>query len=133
MILEILQKATNSCTAKHLALSGGLDSTILAYLLKDRKPRCIAVISKNQIANDLPYSQMAAQAFGLHLEIKSYDIAQILEAVENTVKILGNFNDIEIRNNIVPYLAISEIKNSGFDKIITGDGADEILQDTTFC
>ena len=132
MILEILQKAADSCTAKHLALSGGLDSTILAYLLKHRKPQCIAVISKKHTANDLPYSQMAAQAFGLHLEIKSYDIAQILEAVENTVKILGNFNDIEIRNNIVPYLAISEIKNSGFDKIITGDGADEIFAGYNF-
>lgn len=131
-ILEILQNAANNTTADQLALSGGLDSTILAYLLKSRKPKCIAIIAKEYTANDLTYCQMAAQAFGLSLDIKSYDIAQILEAVEQTIQILGNFNDIEIRNNIVPFLAINEIKNSGFNKIITGDGADELFAGYNF-
>ena len=131
-ILDILQNVVDSCNGKHLALSGGLDSTILAYLLKDKKPRCIAVISEDHTANDLTYCQMAAQAFRLDLDIKSYDIAQILDAVENTIKILGNFNDIEIRNNVVPYLAISEVKKLGFNKIITGDGADELFAGYNF-
>ena len=131
-IIEILQAATESCKAKHLSLSGGLDSTILAYLLKEKKPEGIAIISKDHTANDLTYCQMAAQAFDLHLDIKSYDISQILQAVEKTIQILGNFNDIEIRNNVVPYLAISEIKNAGFDSIITGDGADELFAGYNF-
>jgi len=131
-ILKVLSDAANACTAKHLALSGGLDSTILAYLLRNKKPNCIAVISKDHIANDLTYSQMAAKEFGLPLSIHTYDIAQILEAIEQTIRILGNFNDIEIRNNVVPYLAISEVKNQGFDKIITGDGADELFAGYNF-
>jgi asparagine synthase (glutamine-hydrolysing) len=131
-ILKVLSDAANACTAKHLALSGGLDSTILAYLLKDKKPNCIAVISKDHIANDLTYSQMAAKEFGLPLSIRTYDITQILEAIEQTIRILGNFNDIEIRNNVVPYLAIFEVKNQGFDKIITGDGADEMFAGYNF-
>lgn len=131
-IIEILKTATEACKAKHLALSGGLDSTILAYLLKEKKPRCIAIISKDHVANDLTYCQMAAQAFGLDLDMKSYDIAQILQAAEKTIQILGNFNDIEIRNNIVPYLAISEVKDAGFDSIITGDGADELFAGYNF-
>ena len=131
-IIEVLKTATESCKAKHLALSGGLDSTILAYLLKEEKPRCIAIISKDHIATDLTYCQMAAQSFGLDLDMKSYDIAQILQAAEKTIQILGNFNDIEIRNNIVPYLAISEAKDAGFDSIITGDGADELFAGYNF-
>jgi asparagine synthase (glutamine-hydrolysing) len=131
-ILELLQNAADSCNAKYLALSGGLDSTILAYLLKEKKPSCIAIISKDHTANDLTYCQMAAQTFDLNLNIKLYDISQILEAVESTIKILGNFNDIEIRNNVVPYLAISEIKKLGFNGIITGDGADELFAGYNF-
>lgn len=131
-ILEILQDAANATTANHLALSGGLDSTILAYLLKSQKPKCIAIITKDYTASDLTYCQLASQAFDLSLDIKTYDIAQILEAVERTIKILGNFNDIEIRNNIVPFLAINEIKNSGFNKIVTGDGADELFAGYNF-
>ena len=131
-IFDILHNATNSCTAKHLALSGGLDSTILAYLLKEKKPSCLAIISKDHIAHDLTYSQMAAKEFGLPLSIHIYDTTQILDAIEQTIKILGNFNDIEIRNNVVPYLAISEVKKQGFNKIITGDGADELFAGYNF-
>lgn len=131
-IAEILKDVAGSGKSKHLALSGGLDSTILAYLLKEKKPRCIVTISKDHTANDLTYCQMAAQTFDLHLDIMSYDISQILQAVEETIRILGNFNDIEIRNNVVPYLAISEVKNSGFDSIITGDGADELFAGYNF-
>lgn len=131
-IFDMLYNAANSCAAKHLALSGGLDSTILAYLLKEKKPDCLAIISKDHIAHDLTYSQMAAKEFGLSLSIHTYDISQILGAIEQTIKILGNFNDIEIRNNVVPYLAISEVKKQGFDKIITGDGADELFAGYNF-
>lgn len=131
-IFDILQQAADSCQAKHLALSGGLDSTILAYLLKERKPECIATISQDCVANDLTYCQMAAKAFDLELDIKSYSIMQILDGIEETIRILGNFNDIEIRNNVVPYLAISEVKRQGFDRIITGDGADELFAGYSF-
>jgi asparagine synthase (glutamine-hydrolysing) len=131
-ILDVLSDATKKCTAKHLALSGGLDSTILAYLLREKKPNCISIISKDHTATDLTYSQMAAKEFGLDLSIHTYDIQQILDAIEDTIRILGNFNDIEIRNNIVPYLAISEVKRQGFDRIITGDGADELFAGYNF-
>ncbi|MEM2160715.1 MAG: asparagine synthase-related protein [Candidatus Nitrosotenuis sp.] len=127
-----MHQAVDSCQAKHLALSGGLDSTILAYLLREKKPRCIATISQDYVANDLTYCQMAAKAFDLKLDIKSYSIAQILDGIEETIRILGNFNDIEIRNNVVPYLAISEVKRQGFDRIITGDGADELFAGYSF-
>jgi asparagine synthase (glutamine-hydrolysing) len=129
---EILKKASSKCTAKHLLLSGGLDSTILAYFHKDRKINCITIITKDFVANDLTYCQLAAQKFDLPLHIKMCDATEIYNGIEETVKILKNFNDIEIRNNVVIYLALAELKKLGFDKIITGDGADEIFAGYNF-
>ncbi len=129
---RILEDAVLACTSDHLSLSGGLDSTILAYLLKERKPKAISIIARDFVANDLTYCQMAAQRFDLPLSIKLCDIDVISNGIEETIKILKNFNDIEIRNSVVPYLAISEVKESGFDKIITGDGADEIFAGYNF-
>lgn len=131
-IRTILQEAASYCSSQHLALSGGLDSTILAYLLKEKKPKCLAIISQDHTANDLTYCQLAAQRLDLELTIKMFDISQILNGIEQTIKILKNFNDIEIRNNVVPYLAISEIKAQGFGGIITGDGADELFAGYNF-
>lgn len=127
-----LEESTLSCSAECIALSGGLDSTILAYFLRERKPKAISVISRDYTANDLTYCQMAAQKFDLPLSIVMCDIAQIESGIEETIRILGNFNDIEIRNNVVPYLAILEAKKLGFDKIITGDGADELFAGYNF-
>ncbi|MGI0004460.1 MAG: asparagine synthase C-terminal domain-containing protein [Candidatus Nitrosotenuis sp.] len=131
-IYKILEESVSSCTAENLSLSGGLDSTILAYFLRERKPTAISIIARDFIANDLTYCQMAAQRFNLPQSIIMCDIEMIHDGIEETIKILKNFNDIEIRNNVVPYLAISEVKKRGFDKIITGDGADEIFAGYNF-
>lgn len=129
---QAIEKAVLRCNAKCLALSGGLDSTILAYLLKDRKISAVSVISKDFLANDLTYCQMAANRFGIPLNIKFCETDEIYSGVEETIKILKNFNDIEIRNNVVMYLALSAAKALGHDRIITGDGADEMFAGYNF-
>ena len=51
----------------------------------------------------------------------------LFRSVENTIKILKNFNDIEIRNSIVSYLYLNALKEKSVTKVITGDGADEMV------
>jgi asparagine synthase (glutamine-hydrolysing) len=127
-----LKNACDKCSSDTISLSGGLDSTILAYYLQKQKPNAISIIAKDFEANDLVYCQMASQEFDLPLTIYNVETEQILEAVEETIKILKNFNDIEIRNNIVMYLAIKWAKDNQSDGIITGDGADELFAGYNF-
>jgi asparagine synthase (glutamine-hydrolysing) len=129
---QVIQKAARSSDADCLALSGGLDSTILAYFLKDKKINTVSIISKDFIANDLTYCQLAANRFDLPLNIRFCEMDEIYSGIEETVNILGNFNDIEIRNNVVMYLALSAAREMGFDKMMTGDGADEIFAGYNF-
>ncbi|MEM4378527.1 MAG: asparagine synthase-related protein [Candidatus Nitrosotenuis sp.] len=129
---NILKEAIAECTAEHISLSGGLDSTILAYFLKDKKIRAISIIAKDFLASDLTYCQLVAQRFNIPLSIKMCDAVEISNGIESTIKILKNFNDIEIRNNVVLYLALSEIKNTGYNKMMTGDGADELFAGYNF-
>jgi asparagine synthase (glutamine-hydrolysing) len=131
-LFEQLKKACDSCKADIISLSGGLDSTILAYYLKEKKPKAITIISKGFAASDLTYSQIASKEFELPLTIISVDTTEILEAIKGTISILKNFNDIEIRNNVVMFLAIKWAKDHGFNRIITGDGADELFAGYSF-
>lgn len=128
----ILEDAVSACTAECIALSGGLDSSIIAHLLKGRKAKAVSVIAKDFVASDLTYCQLVAQKTGLPLSIRMCDIGEIYSALEDTVRILGNFNDIEIRNNSVMHLAISSAKDDGFGSILTGDGADEVFAGYNF-
>lgn len=128
----LLEESCNQCSSNLLSMSGGLDSSILAFLLKDKKPKTVAVITEDFVSTDLTYSQMISKELGLELSIFSVTTTEILQAIEDTIKILKNFNDIEIRNNVVMYLAIKWAKDNGFGSIITGDGADELFAGYNF-
>ena len=128
----VLEESCKSCKSELISLSGGLDSSIIAYFLKQRKPKTIAVIAEDFVSTDLTYCQMVSKEMQLHLSIYNVKTEIILEAIEETIRILKNFNDIEIRNNVVMYLAIKWAKETGEKSIITGDGADELFAGYSF-
>jgi len=113
-------------------LSGGLDSSIIAHFLKERDPNSVAIISEDFVSTDLTYCQMISKEMKIPLSIYNVSTSTILEAIENTIRILKNFNDIEIRNNVVMYLAIKWAKENNKKSIITGDGADELFAGYNF-
>lgn len=131
-LYQMLKESCESCESNTIALSGGLDSTIIAYLLKERKPNTVAIIAKDFVASDLTYCQRVSKEFNLPLTINQVNTTDILSAVEETIKILKNFNDIEIRNNIVMYMALKWAKEQNNTGIITGDGADELFAGYNF-
>ncbi len=131
-LYRILEESCNECKSNLISLSGGLDSSIIAYFLKQRKPKSVAIIAEDYVSTDLTYCQMISKEMQLPLSIYNVETATILEAVEETIKILKNFNDIEIRNNVVMYLAIKWAKENGEKSIITGDGADELFAGYSF-
>jgi len=128
----MLKESCELCKSNTIALSGGLDSTIIAYLLKERNPKAIAIIAKDFVASDLTYCQRVSKEFNIPLTINQVSTTDILSAIEETIKILKNFNDIEIRNNIVMYMAIKWAKEQNSAGIITGDGADELFAGYSF-
>jgi len=130
-LYQILEDAVSKCAANIISLSGGLDSTILAYYLKNRQINAITIVTDDFISTDLTYCQMAAKKFHIPIDIKSIPTEKLLSAIEETIKILKNFNDIEIRNSVVMYLVLSAIKEKN-DSIITGDGADELFAGYSF-
>jgi asparagine synthase (glutamine-hydrolysing) len=131
-LYSVLEESCNECKSNLISLSGGLDSSIIAYFSKHRKPKAVAVIAEDFVSTDLTYCQMISKEMELPLTIYNVKTEQILEAIEETIKILKNFNDIEIRNNVVMYLAIKWAKDNGEKSIITGDGADELFAGYSF-
>ena len=128
----MLKESCELCKSNTIALSGGLDSTVIAYFLKEKKPKTVAIITKDFVASDLTYCQRVSKEFNMPLTINQVNTIDILSAIEETIKILKNFNDIEIRNNVVMYLAIKWAKEQNSSGIITGDGADELFAGYNF-
>ena len=131
-LYDVLKTSCALSNSKLLCLSGGLDSSIISHFLKQQKPQGVVVITEDFISTDLTYSQMISKDLNIHLSIFYVTTTAILEAIEETIKILKNFNDIEIRNNVVMFLAIKWAKDHGEKSIITGDGADELFAGYNF-
>ncbi|HXW03581.1 MAG TPA: asparagine synthase-related protein, partial [Nitrosarchaeum sp.] len=89
-LYDALGKVIANCKSESIALSGGLDSSIIAYHIKDKKPQAVAIIAKDFLATDLTYSQLAAKEFGFSLKMKSVTTEELLEAIEECIKILKN-------------------------------------------
>lgn len=128
-----IRESLNAACAKHkidlVALSGGLDSSIVAWHATRQKGKTggIAVIAEDFVSPDLVYCKMASQDLGIPLVILNADTDMILDGIKETVKILKNFNEIEIRNNVVIYLAAKWASDNGYTSLATGDGADELF------
>jgi len=131
-LYSTIEESCNLCNSNLISLSGGLDSSIIAHFLKEKKPKTIAIIAEDFVSTDLTYCQMISKEMQLPLSIYNVKTTEILEAIEETIKILKNFNDIEIRNNIVMYLAIKWAKDNDERSIISGDGADELFAGYNF-
>ena len=130
--MRILTNAVNECKSDWIALSGGLDSSILAHLRKDQKPETMTIITKDFLGTDLTFAQIIAKHLGLNLSLIQVSMDEVLDSINETIKILGNYNDIEIRNSIVPYIYLTTLKKKGVDSVITGDGADEVFAGYNF-
>ena len=128
----LLEEITSQCDADWIAFSGGLDSSILGQIKKEQGLKAITVVTKDFLGTDLEYSQIMGKHIGVHLELRYVNINDILDAIIGTIKILKNFNDIEIRNSIVSYLYLNTLKEKNVKKVITGDGADEIFAGYNF-
>ena len=131
-IRSLLEKSLINSDSTWVAFSGGLDSSIVAKIQSESSINGITIITKDFVGTDLTYSQITAKHLGINLKLKYAEISDMLNAISETVKILKNFNDIEIRNSIVSYLYLSELKENNVSTVITGDGADEIFAGYNF-
>jgi len=128
----LVSNSVHALKSDGIALSGGLDSSILASCLHDKKTRAFAMVAKDFASPDLVHAQLVAKKYDLKLDVIAVDIKDLLTAAADTIKILKVFNPIEIRNNVVVYLTMKFAKKSGCDSIMTGDGADELFAGYNF-
>lgn len=119
-----LREVTSKYLDSSLLLSGGLDSSVLCYLMS---PRLSVVTSLGHDSQDLKYANEIAKKYSdKHIEC-IVDFDDIVKVVPNIIKTFKTFDPLEIRNSSVIFFGIKEAKHSGYSSIVTGDGADELF------
>ena len=113
----------NRCEA--LLLSGGLDSSILAFLLR---PKQTFTVGWDIKAPDLPYARLVSKKYGEnHAEFMLKDEEDLSRLLRGVVQNLKTFSPMEVRNSCVVYAGLLHAREYGYREIMTGDGCDELF------
>jgi asparagine synthase (glutamine-hydrolysing) len=132
-ILEVFDEVIKDYSADALMLSGGLDTSIIGYLISRYfKPQTVCVGFSGRHAPDIHYSKLVAKRFAFQHYIKLFTLKEANEAAEYVVKTLKTFDPMEIRNDIAIYLGMKYLKDAGVKSVISGDGSDELFAGYSF-
>ncbi len=121
-LASLLRKVTACREDSAVAFSGGLDSGILAYLLKDCKPALYTVGIED--SKDMENAKRAAQLLNLPLqpiEINEYDV---IEGIIFLKRVDPEISAVEISFELPLYFVCSRAEEKN---IFTGQGSDELF------
>jgi asparagine synthase (glutamine-hydrolysing) len=119
-----LKEAVERSRADGILLSGGLDTSILAFVAKPSTGFTVAL--KNSPASDLSYSEQVSKLLGIQHETMEFTTEEALATLPEVIGILKTF-DLALPNDLSIYFALKLAKESGINSVTTGDGADELF------
>jgi asparagine synthase (glutamine-hydrolysing) len=119
-----LTEAVERSRADGVLLSGGLDTSILAFVARPSVGFTVAL--KGSSASDLVYSEKIAKFLGTQHKKMEFTMEEALAALPEVIKILKTF-DLALPNDLAIYFALKLAKGSGISSVMTGDGADELF------
>ena len=119
-----LKEAVERNRADGTLLSGGLDTSILAFLARPSVGFTVAL--KGSLASDLIYSEKIAKLLGIEHKKMEFTTKEALDTLPEVIKILKTF-DLALPNDLSIYFALKLARESGIGSVMTGDGADELF------
>ena len=127
-LVKTLDKSVERNMTDGILLSGGLDTSILAYLASKRaKLKAFTAALRNAPAPDIVYATLMANLFGLKHLVHSFDKYELHNAIHVVVKAMDSFDPMEIRNSVTIYIVLKCAKENGVNTVMTGDGCDELF------
>jgi asparagine synthase (glutamine-hydrolysing) len=118
-----LKKAVERNAAPALLFSGGLDTSILAFL----SPGIHALsVMLEEFGEDFTYARTLSQTLGFQLHLRKVSVREALDAIPEVIKIRRSF-DPALPNDLALYFALKLASEKGFESVMTGDGSDELF------
>jgi asparagine synthase (glutamine-hydrolysing) len=119
-----LREAVEKSRADGILLSGGLDTSILAFVARPSTGFTVAL--KDSPASDLSYSEQISQLLGIKHKKMEFTTKEALATLPEVIRILKTF-DLALPNDLSIYFALKLARENRIGSVMTGDGADELF------
>ncbi|MCW4049500.1 MAG: asparagine synthetase B [Candidatus Bathyarchaeota archaeon] len=127
IMTETATKIAKKRNKAAVAFSGGIDSTLAAYYLKDAGMKldliCVGINQRKEYTE----AQEAADALNLQVEIVSYTRFELEEIIDKLLLSIEDHNPMKVGVGAPLYLATSQAVEKGYNNIISGNGSDEVF------
>ena len=115
-----------------LLFSGGIDSTIIAKILKDNKQKfncylCILDDPNLKPPQDLAYAIKAAKKLNLNLKIIKVKLKEIKQYLKTIIPLIEDYNVVKVGVALTFFAAAEQAKKDGCKVIFSGLGSEEIF------
>jgi asparagine synthase (glutamine-hydrolysing) len=121
---ERLTEAAKRNKADGILLSGGLDTSILAFIARPRMAFTVAL--RDSQASDLGYSAQVSRLLGIEHKAMEFPMEEALNTLPEVIRILKTF-DLALPNDLSIYFALELARENKIDSVMTGDGSDELF------
>jgi len=132
ILRKLLRNAVERNLTEGILLSGGLDTSILAFLASKFTSLKAYTVALNAEAPDAKYSTLVADYLGLKHYIYYFREEELYDTARDVIKIMRTFDPMEVRNDIAIHLGLKIAKEDGVPSIMTGDGSDELFAGYSF-
>lgn len=119
-----LKEAVERSRADGILLSGGLDTSILAFVARPSVGFTVAL--KDSPASDLVYSEKISKLLGIQHKKREFTTEEALTTLPEVIGILKIF-DLALPNDLSIYFALKLARENRISSVMTGDGADELF------
>ena len=114
-------------------LSGGIDSTIITYLLKKKNPNIEAFVvnvtsnRKQTLKDDLYYAKIASKELGVRLHEVNVSKEDIQNNLKESIWASETHKWTQVSPAVAQLFLSWEIRDKGYRVVFGGEGADEIF------
>jgi len=114
-------------------LSGGIDSTIITYLLSKKIPNIESFVVNVQSdrnlkrKDDLHYARIAAKEFGIKLNEVNIRKEDVEEYLEESIWASETYKWTQVSPSVAQLFLSWEIRDKGYRVVFGGEGSDEIF------
>lgn len=133
LIVESTQKRIQNTNKVALLFSAGVDSTILATILKKENITRKAYVVGDKNSPDVKYAQETAKKLDMELETIPVTEEKVKETLDPVIEAIEEFNIMKIGVGMTLYLASQKAHQDGYEIILAGQGADELFAGYSKC
>ncbi len=129
---ELVTTAVAERRCEAILLSGGLDTSVVATLARDRGLRLAVTVAVGEDPPDLAYATSLARSLGIEHVVLRRSLDDLLASLPGLIRLIGTFDGMFLRNDVVVYEGLREVAARGHRSCWTGDGADELFAGYSF-